>query len=66
LIEESVDVARSGDMALYRGLYNQDSVNDGVPMTHKTRFIAEFRRQAAGGWKMPWYVVSPTERSHKK
>ncbi|HEV7157592.1 MAG: YybH family protein [Dongiales bacterium] len=66
LIDENVDVARSGDMAIYRGLYHEDSVNDGVPMTHKVHFIAELRRQADGSWKMPWYVVSPTERSHKK
>jgi len=66
LISETVEVARSGEMAIYRGLYNQDSVNAGVPMTSKVHFIAEFRRQPDGSWKMPWYVVSPTERSHKK
>ncbi len=66
LVEEHVDVADSGEMALYRSTYNEDSVNDGVPMTHHTHFIAEFKRDAEGGWKMAWYVVSPTERSHKK
>ena len=66
LVEESVDVADSGEMALYRSTYNEDSVNDGVPMTHHTHFIAEFRRGAEGTWKMLWYVVSPLERSHKK
>lgn len=66
LVEESVDVADSGEMALYRSTYNEDSLNNGVPMTHYTHFISEFRRGAKGGWKMVWYVVSPTERSHKK
>jgi len=66
LIEEKVDVADSGEMALYRSTYHEDSVNAGVPMTHRTHFIAEFRRGADGAWKMAWYVVSPLEPSHKR
>jgi ketosteroid isomerase-like protein len=45
LIDETVDVARGGDMAVYRGTYNEDNGSDGVLMTHKTNFIAEFKRQ---------------------
>jgi ketosteroid isomerase-like protein len=31
LIDETVDVAKDGDMAIYRGTYAEDSVRDGVP-----------------------------------
>lgn len=48
LIDETVDVASSGDLAVYRGTYNEDSSSGGVPMTHKTNFIAEFKRQSNG------------------
>lgn len=66
LIDETVDVASSGDLAIYRGTYNEDSSSEGVPMTHKTNFIAEFRRQSDGSWRMVWYSVSKMERSHPK
>lgn len=66
LIDETVDVADSGELAVYRSTYHEDSTNAGVPMTHRTHFIAEFRRGPDGAWKMAWYVVSPLERSHKK
>ena len=66
LIDETVDVAGSGDLALYRGTYNEDNGSDGVLMTHKTNFIAEFKRQSNGSWKIVWYSVSNMERSHPK
>jgi len=66
LIDETVDVARGGDMAVYRGTYNEDNGSDGVLMTHKTNFIAEFKRQADGSWRIVWYSVSNMERSHPK
>jgi ketosteroid isomerase-like protein len=66
MIEETVDVAGSGDMAVYRSTYNQDSVDDGVPMTQKVNFIAGFKRQSDGSWKIGWSVVCATERPHKK
>src|SRR5512143_645182 len=34
MLDETVDVAAAGDMAIYRGTYNEDSISDGVPMTH--------------------------------
>ena len=46
LIDETVDVASSGDLAVYRGTYNEDNSRAGVLLTHKTNFIAEFKRQA--------------------
>jgi ketosteroid isomerase-like protein len=66
LVEETVDVANSGELAVYRSTYNEDSVADGVPMTHQVNFIAEFRRQPNGQFKVAWSVVSSIEKSHKK
>lgn len=66
LIDETVDVASSGDFAVYRGTYNEDHGDNGVLMTHKTNFIAEFRRQTNEPWQMVWYSVSNMEQSHRK
>lgn len=66
LIDETVDVASSGDMAVYRGTYHEDHGREGVLMTHKTNFIAEFKRQSDQSWKIVWYSVSNMEQSHPK
>jgi ketosteroid isomerase-like protein len=66
LIDETVDVASSGDLAVYRGTYNEDNSRAGVLMTHKTNFIAEFKRQGDGSWRIVWYSVSNMEKSHPK
>ncbi len=66
LIDETVDVASGGDLAVYRGTYNEDHGHAGVLMTHKTIFMAEFKRQSDGGWRMVWYSVSNMEQSHPK
>lgn len=66
LIDETVDVAKSGDMAVYRSTYNEDSTNNGVAMTHTVNFIAGFERQSDGGWKVAWSVVCAQSPSHKK
>jgi ketosteroid isomerase-like protein len=66
LIDQTVDVASSGDLAVYRGTYNEDNGRAGVLMTHKTNFIAEFRRQSDGSWRIVWYSVSNMEQSHPK
>lgn len=66
LIEETVDVAQSGELAVYRSTYDEDSVDGGVPMTHRVNFIAEFKRHAKGQYKVIWSVVSAIEKSHKK
>jgi ketosteroid isomerase-like protein len=66
LIDETVDVASSGDLAIYRGTYNEDNSRAGVLMTHKTNFIAEFKRQSDGSWRIVWYSVSNMEQSHPK
>jgi len=66
LIDETVDVASSGDLAVYRGSYNEDNSGEGMIMTHRTNFIAEFKRQSDGSWKMAWYIVANMEKSHPK
>ena len=66
LIDETVDVASSGDLAVYRGTYNEDNGRAGVLMTHKTNFIAEFKRQSDRSWRIVWYSVSNMEQSHPK
>src|SRR5450432_1049714 len=66
LIDETVDVANSGDLAIYRGTYDEDSSREGLPMTHKTNFIAEFKRKGDGPWRIVWYGVSNMEKSHPK
>lgn len=64
LMDETVDVAESGEMAVYRSTYAENSVNDGVPMTHKVNFIAGFARAAGGPWQVKWSAVIPQGRSH--
>ncbi len=66
LIDEHVDVAGSGDLAVYRGTYHEDNSRAGVLLTHKTNFLAEFRRQADGSWRIVWYIVSRMEQPHPK
>ncbi len=66
LIDETVDVASSGDIAVYRGRYHEDNGRGGVLMTHKTNFLAEFKLQSDGLWKIVWYSVSNMEKSHPK
>jgi ketosteroid isomerase-like protein len=66
LIDESVDVARSGDMAIYRGTYAEDSLHDGVPFTHKGNYVAGFRRDPDGMWRVHWSVIAWQSASKKK
>jgi ketosteroid isomerase-like protein len=65
LIDEAVDVPQSEDMAVYRSTYYQDSTMSGAPATQKVNYIAFFRRQADGSWKIAWSVVSNIEKPHK-
>ena len=65
--DETVDVAASGDMAVYRATYWQDSSGkDGTPLTQKINLIAGFRHPAGKDWEIGWYIVSAMEPSHKK
>jgi ketosteroid isomerase-like protein len=65
-IDEAVDVSKSGDMAIYRSTYNEDSVRDGTPFTHKVNYIAGFRRDPDGMWRVHWSVVCAQSPSEKK
>lgn len=64
MLDETVDVASARDMAIYRGTYNEDSNDSGVPMTHVVNFIADFHKQHDGSWKVEWSVVCAQSRSH--
>lgn len=66
MIDEAVDVSKSGDMAVYRSTYNEDSTRDGAPYTHKVNYIAGFRRDADGRWLIHWSVVCAQSPSEKK
>ena len=66
MIDEAVDVATSGNMAIYRSTYNEDSVRDGTPFTHKVNYIAEFRRDPDGMWRIHWSMVCAQSPSAKK
>ena len=65
LIDQTVDVSQAGDLAVYRSTYNEDSERDGVPYTHKVNYLAEFRRDSDGKWRVHWSVVCAQSASHK-
>ena len=66
MVDEAVDVARAGDMAIYRGTYAEDSMRDGVPYTHKGNYIAGFRCDPDGLWRIRWSVIAWQSPSKKK
>lgn len=66
MIDEVVDVAHAGDMAIYRGTYAEDSLRDGVSYTHKGNYIAGFRRDPDGIWRVHWSVIAWQSPSQKK
>jgi ketosteroid isomerase-like protein len=66
MLDETIDVAGSGDMAVYRSTYREDSLHDGVPFTHDGNYLAGFRRDLDGMWRVHWSVVSWQSPSHKK
>ena len=65
MIDETVDVATSGEMAIYRSTYREDSTRDGTPYTHKVNYIAGFQRDADGMWRIHWSVVCAQSPSQK-
>lgn len=67
VIDATVDVADSGEMAVYRCTANQAFTgDDGTPMIEKMNYIAAFRRDARGAWKVAWSMVAPMEKPHKR
>lgn len=66
LIDEAVVVAKDKQRAIYRSTYNEDSMRDGVPYTHKGNYVAGFMRDPDGAWRIHWSVVCWQSPSHKK
>ena len=67
VIDEAVDVADSGEMAVYRCTADQEfTAEDGTAMIEKMNYIASFRRNADGAWQVAWSMVAPIEKPHKK
>lgn len=66
MIDETVDVSKAGDWAVYRGTYAEDSTRDGVPFTHTGNYIAGFRHDRDGVWRVHWSVIAWQSPSHKK
>ena len=65
-IDEAVDVGKGGDLAVYRGNFDEDALEGGVLMTHRVSYLAGFKRDADGVWRMHWAVINPQEHPHKK
>lgn len=66
LLDEGVTVAAAGNEAIYRSTYQEDSTRSGVPYTHKGDYVAGFRRDPDGVWRIHWSVVCWQSPSHKK
>jgi ketosteroid isomerase-like protein len=66
MVDETVDVSKSVDLAVYRGTYAEDSSRDGVPFTHIGNYVAGFRHDPDGVWRVHWSVIAWQTPSHKK
>ena len=62
IANESVDVAASGDMAVYRSTYAFSGADPKTkkPMTENGNYLAGYKLQSDGTWKIAWSVVSDT------
>ena len=65
LIDEAVVVAPAGNEAVYRSTYDEDSLHNGVPYTHRGNYVAGFRRDPDDMWRIHWSVVCWQSPSHK-
>jgi ketosteroid isomerase-like protein len=66
LVDEGVAIADAGNEAIYHSTYTEDSTRSGVPYTHKGNYVAGFRRDKDGVWRIHWSVVCWQSPSHKK
>jgi ketosteroid isomerase-like protein len=59
---ENVDVAASGDMAVYRSTYVFKGMDPKTkkPMTETGNYLAGYKLQPDGSWKIAWSIVSDT------
>jgi len=62
LSNESVDVAASGDLAVYRATYafTYTDPKTKKPITENGNWLVGYKPQADGSWKIVWDVVSDT------
>ncbi len=62
LVDQAVDVPASGDMAVYRSTYDNTFTDAKTkkPTTLRVNYLAGYKKQADGSWKIAWYVVSDT------
>jgi len=60
--DEVVDVAKAGDMAVYRATYAYRFTDSKTkqPVTENGNWVLGYKAQADGGWKIAWGVVSDT------
>ena len=60
--DESVDVAASGDMAVYRATYAYMMTDPATKkiVTENGNWLVGYKPQADGSWKIAWNVVSDT------
>ncbi|MBA3895991.1 MAG: hypothetical protein H0X36_02385 [Sphingomonadaceae bacterium] len=61
---ETVDVAASGDMAVWRATYayNFTDLKAKAPATEHGNWLLGYKAQPDGSWKLTWGVVSDTPR----
>jgi ketosteroid isomerase-like protein len=59
---ETVDVAASGEMAVYRSTYvfTGTDAKTKKPMTEKGNYLTGWRKQPDGSWRVEWSIVSNT------
>ena len=60
LADQAVDVAASGDMAVFRSTYVTTLTDPKTkkPVTDKGNYLAGYKLQSDGSWKQEWSVVS--------
>ena len=60
--DETVDVAASGDMAVYRATYSY-AYNDAKtkkPINETGNWVTGYKKQPDGSWKMAWEILAET------
>jgi ketosteroid isomerase-like protein len=60
--DETVDVASSGDLAVYRATYAYDYADPKTrtPMVESGNWVIGYKQQSDGTWQVIWNVVSDT------
>ena len=62
LSNETVDVAASGDMAVFRASYTTTATDPKTnkPMTETGNWLAGYKQQSDGSWKIVWSIGADT------